>query len=144
MPKARDTGALGLEVLNLVQGTRVLIRIGAQATLADSPDSEEARDQHEMLRKMLPASVATDLRIVILRLASRLQTLRWYTESKRICPVILAQQTRDIYAPLANRLGIWQIKWELEDSYLCFLEPEIYQSIAQRLEVTRVQREAGQ
>ena len=130
----------GLEVLNLVQGTRTLIRIGAQATLAENHDSDSAQDQQEMLRKMLLA-LATDLRIVILRLASRLQTLRWYSDSKRHCPVILAQQTRDIYAPLANRLGIWQIKWELEDLSLRFLEPEIYRDIANKLEVRRTERE---
>lgn len=130
----------GLEVLNLVQGTRTLIRIGAQATLSEDNDGDSAQDQQEMLRKMLLA-LATDLRIVILRLASRLQTLRWYSESKRHCPVILAQQTRDIYAPLANRLGIWQIKWELEDLSLRFLEPEIYRDIAKKLEVRRTERE---
>ncbi|MDO5666223.1 MAG: bifunctional (p)ppGpp synthetase/guanosine-3',5'-bis(diphosphate) 3'-pyrophosphohydrolase [Alcaligenaceae bacterium] len=130
----------GLEVLNLVQGTRTLIRIGAQATMAENPNSSQAQDQQEMLRKMLLA-LASDLRIVILRLASRLQTLRWYSDSKRICPVILAQQTRDIYAPLANRLGIWQIKWELEDLSLRFLEPEIYRDIANKLEVRRTERE---
>lgn len=130
----------GLEVLNLVQGTRTLIRIGAQATLAENPDSDLAQDQQEMLRKMLLA-LATDLRIVILRLASRLQTLRWFSESKHQCPIILAQQTRDIYAPLANRLGIWQIKWELEDLSLRFLEPEIYRDIAKKLEVRRTERE---
>lgn len=130
----------GLEVLNLVQGTRTLVRIGAQATMAENPDSSQARDQQEMLRKMLLA-LASDLRIVILRLASRLQTLRWYSDSKRQCPVILAQQTRDIYAPLANRLGIWQIKWELEDLSLRFLEPEIYRDIANKLEVRRTERE---
>ncbi|QPT39769.1 GTP pyrophosphokinase [Oligella ureolytica] len=131
----------GLEVLNLVQGTRTLIRVGAQATLAENTDSDSVQDQQEMLRKMLLA-LATDLRIVILRLASRLQTLRWYSESKRQCPVILAQQTRDIYAPLANRLGIWQIKWELEDLSLRFLEPEIYRDIAKKLEVRRTERES--
>lgn len=132
----------GLEVLNLVQGTRTLIRVGAQATLIGvGQKAQESTDQQEMLRKMLLA-LATDLRIVILRLASRLQTLRWYTESKRHCPVILAQQTRDIYAPLANRLGIWQIKWELEDLALRFLEPAIYRDIANRLEVRRTEREA--
>lgn len=130
----------GLEVLNLVQGTRTLVRIGAQAALAESTDSGQAKDQQEMLRKMLLA-LASDLRIVILRLASRLQSLRWYSESKRQCPIILAQQTRDIYAPLANRLGIWQIKWELEDLSLRFLEPEIYRDIANKLEVRRVERE---
>lgn len=130
----------GLEVLNLVQGTRTLIRIGAQATLAEKPDSSQAQDQQEMLRKMLLA-LASDLRIVILRLASRLQTLRWYSESKRQCPIIVAQQTRDIYAPLANRLGIWQIKWELEDLSLRFLEPEVYRDIANKLEVRRTERE---
>ncbi len=130
----------GLEVLNLVQGTRTLIRIGAQATLSEDNEGDSAQDQQEMLRKMLLA-LATDLRIVILRLASRLQTLRWYSESKRYCPVILAQQTRDIYAPLANRLGIWQIKWELEDLSLRFLEPEEYRDIAKKLEVRRTERE---
>src|SRR3546814_7320186 len=78
----------------------------------------------------------------ILRLASRLQTLRWHAESKTPCAPAFAQETLDLYAPLANRLGIWQIKWEMEDLAFRFLEPDRYKQIARLLEEKRVEREA--
>src|SRR5690606_2746231 len=87
-------------------------------------------------------AMASDLRIVLLRLASRLQTLRWFAETKTPCPVELAEETRDVYASLANRLGIWQIKWEMEDLSFRFLSPGIYKEIARKLEGKRVEREA--
>ena len=107
----------GLEVFELVEGSRALIHIGwvVGQALHQSPDEEKLKQeelQEEMLRKMLLA-MATDLRIVLIRLAARLQTLRWFAESKLPCPVEIALQTSKIYAPLANRLGIWQIKWEM-------------------------------
>lgn len=133
----------GLEVFNLVQGSRELVKIGLVARNAGtvSQDSGNSGNQQEMLRKMLLA-MATDLRIVLVRLASRLQTLRWFAETKKPCPEDISIETRDVYAPLANRLGIWQIKWEMEDLSFRFLEPEVYKDIAKKLESRRVERES--
>ncbi|WP_028357832.1 RelA/SpoT family protein [Brackiella oedipodis] len=130
----------GLEVYNLVEGGRALIKVGAATSYADNATPEQGKTQQEMQRKMLLA-MAADLRIVLIRLASRLQSLRWYSESKLPCPRIVAEQTRFIYAPLANRLGIWQIKWELEDLAFRFTEPDIYHDIAHKLESKRIERE---
>ncbi|NEN76299.1 bifunctional (p)ppGpp synthetase/guanosine-3',5'-bis(diphosphate) 3'-pyrophosphohydrolase [Pelistega sp. NLN82] len=130
----------GTEIFDLVEGAQALIRIGTVASQATLATEEQEKLQQEMLRKMLLA-MATDLRIVLIRLAARLQTLRWYAESKLPCPPEIALQTSNIYAPLANRLGIWQIKWEMEDLSLRFLKPEIYREIAQKLEAKRTERE---
>lgn len=130
----------GLEVYNLVQGSHTLIRVGAVTTFADVNSPEQEAVQQEMQRKMLLA-MAADLRIVVIRLVSRLQSLRWYSESKTLCPPVVAQQTRAVYAPLANRLGIWQIKWELEDLAFRFTDPDNYHAIAQKLESRRMERE---
>lgn len=130
----------GLEIFDLVEGSRALIRIGWVVGQATQQSEEQEKMQQEMLRKMLLA-MATDLRIVLIRLAARLQTLRWFAESKRPCPIEIALQTSNIYAPLANRLGIWQIKWELEDLAFRFLQPEIYRDIAKKLEAKRTERE---
>ena len=86
-------------------------------------------------------AMAADLRIVLLRLASRLQTLRWHASSKVPCRPDLARETLDLYAPLANRLGIWQIKWEMEDLSFRFTDPARYKEIAGLLEEKRAERE---
>lgn len=130
----------GLEVFDLVEGSQALIHIGRVVGQATQQNQEQEQLQQEMLRKMLLA-MATDLRIVLIRLAARLQTLRWYAESKTPCPMEIALQTSNIYAPLANRLGIWQIKWEMEDLSFRFLQPEIYRDIAKKLEAKRTERE---
>ncbi|CAB3907757.1 RelA/SpoT family protein [Achromobacter anxifer] len=132
--------AFGAEIARLVQGTRALLRLGVVARQA-SDAAAESGSQKEMQRKMLLA-MAADLRIVLMRLASRLRTLRWHAESKAPCSTDFARETLDLYAPLANRLGIWQIKWEMEDLAFRFLEPEKYKQIARLLEEKRVEREA--
>ncbi|MFW7343849.1 bifunctional (p)ppGpp synthetase/guanosine-3',5'-bis(diphosphate) 3'-pyrophosphohydrolase [Pollutimonas sp. H1-120] len=132
--------AFGSQVVSLVQGTRALLRLGHLAGQA-SDSAASGTDQKEMQRKMLLA-MAADLRIVVMRLASRLQSLRWYASSKTPCPVSFARETMELYTPLANRLGIWQIKWEMEDLAFRFLEPDTYKAIARRLEEKRVEREA--
>ncbi|MGZ8982279.1 MAG: RelA/SpoT family protein, partial [Burkholderiaceae bacterium] len=98
-------------------------------------------DQAEALRRMLLA-MANDLRVVLLRLASRLQTLRYYAATRHPGAEAFARETMSLYAPLANRLGIWQMKWELEDLAFRFLEPGIYKQVARLLEEKRVEREA--
>jgi len=129
--------AFDAEVITLVQGARALLRLGLLAR--QSRNASDA-DQQEMQRKMLLA-MAADLRIVLLRLASRLQSLRWLTQARRTEPDF-ARETLDLYTPLANRLGIWQLKWEMEDLSLRALEPQTYRDIAARLEEKRVEREA--
>lgn len=133
------TRAFGAEVVSLVQGTRALLRLGTITGQA-SDTSAHGSEQKEKQRKMLLA-MAADLRIVLMRQASRLQTLNWYASSKTPCPEALARETLELYTPLANRLGIWQIKWEMEDLAFRFLEPETYKSIATQLEEKRVERE---
>ncbi len=132
--------AFGPEIVSLVQGTRALLRLG-QLTGQAADATSSGTDQKEMQRKMLLA-MAADLRIVLMRLASRLQSLRWYAASKEPCPAGFARETMELYTPLANRLGIWQVKWEMEDLAFRFLEPATYKSIARQLEEKRVEREA--
>jgi GTP pyrophosphokinase len=130
----------GAEIARLVQGARALLRLGAVARLS-SDSAADTGSQKEMQRKMLLA-MAADLRIVLMRLASRLQSLRWHAAAKIACPPMLAQETLDLYAPLASRLGIWQLKWELEDFAFRFLDAGRYKEIAGLLEEKRVEREA--
>ncbi len=130
----------GAEVVSLVQGTRALLRLGNLAGQAND-NAAQGSDQKEMQRKMLLA-MAADLRIVLMRLASRLQSLRWHASSKTPYPPSLARETMELYTPLANRLGIWQLKWEMEDLAFRFQDPETYRTIAGQLEEKRVEREA--
>ena len=137
------TEQFGPEVGRLVQGTRALLRLGsiARGAVHQGSDRADISDQQEMLRKMLLA-MAADLRIVLIRLASRLQTLRWHASSKTPCDPAFARETLDLYTPLANRLGIWQIKWEMEDLAFRFTDPVKYKEIAGLLEEKRVERES--
>ncbi|WP_332749436.1 RelA/SpoT family protein [Hydrogenophaga sp.] len=105
------------------------------------PVSELAASQTENVRKMLLA-FSRDLRVVMLRLASRLQTLRYFAASKGDPGQALASESLHVFAPLANRLGIWQIKWEMEDLAFRFLEPQTYKEVARLLDEKRAEREA--
>jgi GTP pyrophosphokinase len=96
--------------------------------------------QTENVRKMLLA-FSRDLRVVLLRLASRLQTLRYFAATKQALPAGLAAESLNVFAPLANRLGIWEIKWEMEDLSFRFLEPDTYKQIARLLDEKRIERE---
>ena len=131
----------GASVATLVQGARSLLRLGAITGTAVPEQNLQGQDQKEMRRKMLLA-MAADLRIVVLRLASRLQSLRWHAASKTPYPVAFTRETMELYTPLANRLGIWQLKWEMEDLAFRFLDPDTYKYIARQLEEKRVEREA--
>ena len=104
-------------------------------------ENEEANTRHqvEAMRRMF-LSMCKDLRVVLLKLASRLQTLRWFAASKREGAEKFGTETLDLYAPLANRLGIWQLKWELEDLSLRFTRQSEYREIAQQLDESREQR----
>ncbi|MGL4232566.1 MAG: RelA/SpoT family protein, partial [Casimicrobium sp.] len=108
-------------------------------------DAASEAQQTEALRKMLLAMV-DDVRVVLIKLAERLVSLRaaaLSTDARRSeTAQIEARDVKDIFAPLANRLGVWRIKWELEDLSLRLLEPEQYHKIARYLDETRIEREA--
>jgi len=140
-PEEVVTKAFGESYASLVSHTRRLVQIQRAAREAHV-EAQRRAEQTERVRKMLLA-FSRDLRVVLLRLASRLQTLRWYAASKRDCPRALAEESMQVFAPLANRLGIWQIKWELEDLSFRFLEPEQYHQVARLLDEKRVEREQG-
>ncbi|RSZ35264.1 bifunctional (p)ppGpp synthetase/guanosine-3',5'-bis(diphosphate) 3'-pyrophosphohydrolase [Variovorax sp. 553] len=121
--------------------TTKLVRVQEQARSASQGHhSEGAGAQTENVRKMLLA-FSRDLRVVMLRLASRLQTLRHAAASKQPAPEGVARESLQVFAPLANRLGIWQVKWEIEDLSFRFLEPETYKLIARLLDEKRIERE---
>ncbi len=127
--------ALALETTKLANVQRQARGAGSKAQLAD-----DAAAQTENVRKMLLA-FSRDLRVVMLRLASRLQKLRYFAANKINAPYALANESLHVFAPLANRLGIWQIKWEMEDLAFRFLEPETYKKTAQLLDEKRAERE---
>ncbi len=139
--------ALALETTKLVrvqrQARQAKAAKAAKATAAsDTPAAQQAAAvQTENVRKMLLA-FSRDLRVVMLRLASRLQTLRFFAASKLPVPEGVAAEALQVFAPLANRLGIWEIKWEMEDLAFRFLEPDTYKQVARLLDEKRVEREA--
>ena len=141
---AREVGArFGDEVLRLVDGMRQIRKLreihrGLGTDGADAP--EAIAGAHETLRRMLLA-MALDIRVVLLRLASRLRTLRHHAALRRAPETSILRETLDVIAPLANRLGLWQLKWELEDLAFRFLMPEAYRSLAAQIEERRVERE---
>ena len=127
--------ALAIETTKLVEVQRQVRSAEAKPQLLDDPAT-----QTENVRKMLLA-FSRDLRVVMLRLASRLQTLRHFAATKRAVSPALAHESLHVFAPLANRLGIWQIKWEMEDLAFRFLEPDTYKDTARLLDEKRVERE---
>ena len=129
---------IGEESAKLLIGYRGLRQ--AQGKLVRSNGGFSASGQEEMLRKMLLA-FGDDLRVVLIYLASRLQSLRWIAQEKMVMPNRWAQEILDIDASLANRLGIWQIKWEMEDLAFRVLSPETYRDIAKMLDAKRIERQ---
>ena len=138
-----DTFAdLAMETTKLVRVQRMARRTqhSASRSATPIPMAQTAAAQTESVRKMLLA-FSRDLRVVMLRLASRLQTLRYFAASKAPVPPGLAAEALQVFAPLANRLGIWEVKWEIEDLSFRFLEPETYRQVARLLDEKRVERE---
>ncbi|HEY8820159.1 MAG TPA: RelA/SpoT family protein, partial [Dehalococcoidia bacterium] len=126
----------GPEITRLVEGATKLSKMHwhpAEGRLNDSLQAEN-------LRKMFLA-MAEDVRVVIIKLADRLHNMRTLDAQDPVKQVRIAAETMDIYAPLAHRLGIWQIKWELEDLAFRHLEPEKYREIAQLVSSKRASRE---
>lgn len=105
------------------------------------PGEALAVQQSEALRKMLLA-VVSDVRLVLVRIAEQLYRLRLAKKAPTDEQQALAIETREIYAALANRLGVWRLKWELEDLAFRYLEPDTYKQIAQTLNEKRTERES--
>jgi len=117
-----------------------LERIGRLTGLPAEVSPEEKQEQAENLRRLL-LGIAEDVRVVLVVVAEQLHLMRIARGLPPELRQALARQTQDIYDPLANRLGIWQVKWELEDLALRFLRPDDYKQIASRLDGRRADRE---
>ncbi len=140
---ARIEARFGAAAAHLVGGISRLNRLRpiTRDFVADAAESpQEMKAQVEVLRKMLLAMVE-DIRVVLLRLASRTQTLRYYAATPDDLRVDVARETLELYSPLANRLGVWELKWELEDLSFRFMHPDLYKKIAKQLDEKRLERE---
>src|SRR6478609_5634804 len=141
-PQEVISKAFGQNYATLALETNKLVKVQQQTRAAEEAGSpvDDPKLQTENVRKMLLA-FSRDLRVIMLRLASRLQTLRFHAACKAIAPPSVAREALNVFAPLANRLGIWQVKWEMEDLAFRFLEPETYKKVARLLDEKRVERE---
>ncbi len=127
----------GADVAMLVTGVARMDEIRAAPAAVAAAEREA---QAEKLRKMLLAMVA-DIRVVLIKLAERTAALRFLVNGDEAMRRAAARDVVDLFAPLANRLGVWQLKWELEDLALRSLEPDTYKRIARLLDERRIDRE---
>jgi guanosine-3',5'-bis(diphosphate) 3'-pyrophosphohydrolase len=135
IPVSEIEARFGSEVARLVDGTT---KLGKLSLSEESVATSE--QQADNLSKMLVA-MAEDLRVVFIKLADRLHNMRTLDALSPGKQRSIAQETLEIYAPLAHRLGIWELKWQLEDLSFRYLEPENYRRIANLIAARRTQRE---
>ncbi len=135
LPIADLEAKFGPEIAKLVDGVTKLGKVSLSTT-----GGAASATQAENLRKMLVA-MADDLRVVFIKLADRLHNMRTLEALPPESQQTIAQETLDIFAPLAHRLGIWELKWQLEDLSFRYLQPDQYQRIARLVASKRVQRE---
>ncbi len=137
-PEEQLTKAFGREMTMLAMENRKLVDVFRAAR---GMGEQESARHLELMRRLLLA-FSQDLRVVLLRLASRLQSLRHYAQTGGRPEPAFTHESLQVYAPLANRLGLWPIKWEIEDLAFRFAQPEAYARIAQWLNQHGAQREA--
>ncbi|MFC1979049.1 RelA/SpoT family protein [Chloroflexota bacterium] len=133
----------GAEVAKLVDGVTKLgklARPSKDGVVKSKKGSDNPQERIESLRKMFIA-MAEDIRVVIIKLADRLHNMRTLKPLSPDKRRNIARETMDIYAPLAHRLGIWQLEWELEDLSLRYLEPAKYKEVTQLVAARREERE---
>lgn len=121
----------------LLQG---VLRMNTLRELQNKTGNNRNQEQIDNLRKMLVAMV-DDVRVVLIKLAERLRTLRIANQFEETKRQQIAKEVSDIYAPLANRLGVWQLKWELEDLAFRYLQPDVYKEIAKTIKTRRIERD---
>lgn len=127
------------EIAKLVDGVTKMELLNEIPAATNSSQRYE-KHQAENLRKLLLAMVE-DVRVVLIKLADRLHNMRTLSYLSPEKQLLIAEETLSIFAPLANRLGIWQMKWELEDLCLRYLQPQTYKKIAGLLDERRIDRE---
>ncbi len=129
------------EVIEKMFGRPVAFLVDAVSKISKIPFQSKEEKQAESFRKML-VSMSDDIRVIIIKLADRLHNMRTIESLREDKKRRIAQETMDIYAPLADRLGIAWIKWELEDRAFRILNPEMYYEIHQKVKMKRGEREA--
>ncbi len=141
VPVSQIEGKFGAEVAKLVDGTTKLGRLSLQVPSGTVRRGGIAsRQQAESLRKMLVA-MAEDLRVVFIKLADRLHNMRTLDALSPERRRSISRETLEIYAPLAHRLGIWELKWQLEDLAFYYLEPRKYNRLVNLVATRRIERE---
>ncbi|MGD0779587.1 MAG: bifunctional (p)ppGpp synthetase/guanosine-3',5'-bis(diphosphate) 3'-pyrophosphohydrolase [Dehalococcoidales bacterium] len=135
LPIADIEAKFGPEIAKLVDGVTKLGKVNLTAS-----GGVASATQAENLRKMLVA-MAEDVRVVFIKLADRLHNMRTLDALPKERQLKNAQETLEIFAPLAHRLGIWELKWQLEDLAFRYLQPQEYQRLARLIDVKRTERE---
>lgn len=132
----------GSEVTLLVTGIVNLYTYAEENNYKKVKDDDNSRQSLEGIRRAVLSIIEGDIRIILIRMADSLQDLRKASNLPPKRQIEIATEAMNIFAPLANRLGIWQLKWELEDLAFRYLEPKKYKEIANQLAVRRAERNA--
>ena len=133
--------SLSLDQVEQEFGPEMAVIVDGVTNISEMSFESPEQEQMEKYRKML-LSMAKDVRVILIKLADRLhnmRTLQYLPEDDRLR---ISRETLDVFAPLAHRLGIARIKWELEDLSLKYLDPEAYDMLAGRIDKSREEREA--
>ncbi|PKO42876.1 MAG: GTP pyrophosphokinase [Betaproteobacteria bacterium HGW-Betaproteobacteria-22] len=134
----------GHNIVSLIEGIVRIEQVQAFSEFEHLHTQDKASDNHgshvESLRKMLLAMVQ-DIRVLLIKLAERTQTLRQLSGASEALQKRVAHSVQGVFSPLANRLGVWQLKWEMEDLALRYLEPQLYKEVAKLLDSRRLDRE---
>ncbi|MCA9954245.1 MAG: bifunctional (p)ppGpp synthetase/guanosine-3',5'-bis(diphosphate) 3'-pyrophosphohydrolase [Anaerolineales bacterium] len=130
----------GEEPAALIEGLNHLYDYASEAQYQRHRDPEADRQTLELVRRAVLSIIEGDIRVILIRMADCLQDLRKASNLPQEQRYIIANEARHIYAKLANRLGIWQLKWELEDLAFRYLQPDQYKEIASKLAARRAER----